>query len=197
MNLLLTGPPRSGKTTAVAQIVARLAPLRPVGFYTREIREHGERTGFMLVSLDGDAQVFASVHFRRGPRVGRYRVDVGVLEAFLDRLHLLEVETKVVVIDEIGKMECLSQRFVETVRRLLDSDKLVLATVALKGHPFIEEVRSRPDCMMFDTRSTPHLVNQVYDLILHALKLSNDTLPNSNPSQRTRGRSSRARAPRK
>ena len=50
-----------------------------------------------------------------------------------------------VLIDEIGKMECFSSRFIEAVRKLLDSETPVVATVAIKGGGFIEEVKSRPD----------------------------------------------------
>lgn len=48
------------------------------------------------------------------------------------------------MIDEIGKMECFSQRFIEAVRRLLESGKPLLATVAQKGSGFIREAKSWP-----------------------------------------------------
>jgi nucleoside-triphosphatase THEP1 len=39
-NILLTGPPRCGKSTLVEKLVARIK--RPVtGFFTREVREGG------------------------------------------------------------------------------------------------------------------------------------------------------------
>jgi nucleoside-triphosphatase len=50
---------------------------------------------------------------------------------------------QILLIDEIGKMECLSQKF----RRLLfvweKSDALRVFTVAARGTPFIEEFKSR------------------------------------------------------
>jgi nucleoside-triphosphatase THEP1 len=42
-------------------------------------------------------------------------------------------------------MECLSPRFVEAVRELLDSRRLLVATVAARGGGFMEETRERRD----------------------------------------------------
>ncbi|MDH3769679.1 MAG: nucleoside-triphosphatase, partial [Nitrospirota bacterium] len=53
-----------------------------------------------------------------------------------------------VILDEIGKMECLSPRFIQEVEALLDSTKMLIATVGLKGGGFPGTVRSRPDCQV-------------------------------------------------
>ena len=52
---------------------------------------------------------------------------------------------EVFLIDEIGKMECLSERFIAGMRRVLDAGRLVVATVALRGGGFIAEVKRRRD----------------------------------------------------
>ena len=47
-NILVTGPPRMGKSTLIERIVSKIR--RPVtGFFTREIREGGKRVGFSIV----------------------------------------------------------------------------------------------------------------------------------------------------
>ena len=55
----------------------------------------------------------------------------------------------VYLVDEIGKMECLSERFVTSVRRLLDSRLTVVASIALRGSGFIAEVKRREDCELW------------------------------------------------
>jgi nucleoside-triphosphatase len=145
-HLLITGVPGCGKTTLLIGLARQLADLHPIGFYTEEIREGNSRQGFRLVGLDGREGVLAHVLFRGGPRVGRYGVDVAGFEEFLDALHLRDSAAALVFIDEIGKMECLSPRFASLVEALLDSDRIVVATVAQHGSGFIAGVKGRSDC---------------------------------------------------
>ncbi|HEV8472853.1 MAG TPA: nucleoside-triphosphatase [Methylomirabilota bacterium] len=51
--ILLEGRPGSGKTTAVARLVdlLRAEGVAVSGFFTRELREGGERVGFALIWL--------------------------------------------------------------------------------------------------------------------------------------------------
>jgi nucleoside-triphosphatase len=54
-----------------------------------------------------------------------------------------------VVIDEIGKMECLSEQFRRLVMTLLDRNVTCIATIALRGTGFIESIKKRPDVTLF------------------------------------------------
>jgi nucleoside-triphosphatase len=134
----------------IRRLAETLTDLRPAGFFTAEIREAGVRRGFRLESLDGGQGVLAHVDFRGGPRVGRYGVDVAGFEAFLSELDL---SPPLVFVDEIGKMECLSPRFIALMRELLDSERTVVATVALRGSGFIAEVKQRENCRLVEMNS--------------------------------------------
>src|SRR3954447_3944099 len=74
-NLLLTGFPGCGKTTVMAWVIERLGSLRPAGFLTRELRQHGQRVGFEAVGLGGRRALLAHVRVRSPLSVGRYGVD--------------------------------------------------------------------------------------------------------------------------
>ena len=145
-HVLLTGLPGVGKTTLIRELAKRLADYHPAGFYTEEIREQGPRKGFRLVSLDGRQLTLAHSGLKGPHRVGRYGVDVDRFERLLPELNLRRSPSQVIIIDEVGKMECLSRRFTEEVRSLLDSSKTVIATIALKGDGFIRQVKQRSDC---------------------------------------------------
>ena len=63
---------------------------------------------------------------------------------------LLNPSTRLVIIDEIGKMECFSERFKECLIECLNSEKWVIATIALKGSGIIEEIKKRKDVKLFE-----------------------------------------------
>ncbi|MGH9312682.1 MAG: nucleoside-triphosphatase [Vicinamibacterales bacterium] len=147
--LLLTGRPGVGKTTVVRRVAEKLEP-RPAGFYTEEVREMGERRGFRAVTFDGEASMIADVDFGGTSRVGRYGVDVAAIDRLADTALQPRRDNTVFIIDEIGRMECLSARFVEAAQTLLDAGRLVVATVGQRGSGFIADVKRRTDAELWD-----------------------------------------------
>ncbi len=148
--LLLTGVPGVGKTTLVRRVAARLGGLRVAGFTTEEIREGGRRLGFRIVDFGGRDRIMAHVDFPGPARVGRYGVDLAAIEAVAATSLAPDPAVDLYVVDEIGKMECLSEGFVAAMRALLDSDRRVLATIARKGGGFIAEVKRRGDAELWE-----------------------------------------------
>jgi nucleoside-triphosphatase len=149
--ILLTGLPGCGKTTAVTKILNSLNRKKAVGFYTQEIREGNIRKGFRWSTLDGTTGILAHVDIRGPFRVGKYGVDVpGFEKSVLPILDVERVDAELFVIDEIGKMECLSEKFATAIHQLFASDKSVLATVARKGSGLISEVKNYPHTRLFN-----------------------------------------------
>src|ERR1700687_1330802 len=83
-NLLLTGPPGCGTTTCVRRVCETRGAHHLAGFYTRELREGGQRVGFEIVGLGGQQSILAHIGWSSGPRVGRYGVEPANLEAILE-----------------------------------------------------------------------------------------------------------------
>lgn len=144
MNHLVTGPPRSGKTTVLERIVARVAERGGSvgGVVTAECRADGERVGFRCRALDtGETALLASVDRDCGPAVGRYRVDVAAIDDIAAPAVERARETAdVVVIDEIAPMQRHSEQFVAAAHRALDGPIPVVAAVATG-----DEILARPD----------------------------------------------------
>lgn len=155
--LLLTGAPGVGKTTLLRQVAAALAERKVDGFTTEEMREAGQRVGFRIVPLHADGRVMAHARFRSALRVSHYGVDVDAVDAVAGTALELRADRDVYLVDEIGKMECFSGRFVTAMRALLDSDKRVVATIARAGAGFIAEVKRRDDVELWEvTRQNRH-----------------------------------------
>ena len=144
VNVLVTGRPGSGKTTVIERVGEMLPRSSATGFFTREIRSRGVRRGFAIHTLAGDSAVLARTG-GSGPRVGRYRVHPEALDEVAVPSLAVRSGTRVIVVDEIGKMEVLSSAFCDAVRAALDARVSVLATIARSGGGFIGEVRARHD----------------------------------------------------
>ena len=148
-NILLTGPPGVGKTTVIRRTVEQLVAWSVGGFYTRELRRLGRRVGFQAVTLDGQEGRLAEAGLDSPQKVGRYGVDVGDFERVV--LPALTVSrADLVVVDEIGKMECYSTAFQEAVQQLLDGPTPVLGTIGRGGGPFMRSVRVREDVQLLE-----------------------------------------------
>jgi len=146
--LLVAGAPGTGKTTVVGVVVARLRAegLEVGGFVTREVREAGRRVGFEAVALDGPMATIARVGWATGVRVGRYGVDVAAFEGVaLPAVRRALEAGRVVVLDELGLMELVSERFVALVEEVLEAPVAVLATVHRRAHPVTDTIKARSD----------------------------------------------------
>jgi nucleoside-triphosphatase len=147
---LITGKPGVGKTTLVRKIIGRMRSVHMAGFYTIEIRSKGSRVGFELRGLNGKCRTLAHVDISSRHRVGKYGVQTGGFEEFLETLDLMNPGVELIVIDEIGKMELLSNRFRSLVCDALNSDKQVLASIPIKGNEFVREIKRRLDIHLFE-----------------------------------------------
>jgi nucleoside-triphosphatase THEP1 len=167
-NLLITGPPRCGKSTLIEAVVSRID--RPLtGFFTREIREKARRTGFMIVTLEGREGVLAHEKIKGPVRVGKYGVNLDDLDRLAVPAMIPSEPGQIVVIDEIGKMECFSSLFRETLVRTLDSPHMVLGSIAFKGGPFVQQIKSRPDVQLLHVseKNRDALAASLIDVLLH------------------------------
>jgi nucleoside-triphosphatase len=109
--------------------------------------------GFEIVTLDGRAAWLSHVNFPGPFRVGKYGVNLENLH----RLALPALEWQpgvgLVIVDEIGKMECLSSRFVEAMEKLWAAPLPLLVTVAEKGGGYIQKVKEKPGKVLINVTS--------------------------------------------
>ncbi len=153
---LLTGQPGTGKTSLIKEAVAG-AKGRVCGFYTEEIRSHGIRQGFRLVTLDGKTATLAHINFQSPYRVSKYGVDIESLDRVgVSALEQVAQECDLVVVDEIGKMELFSPKFREAVRGIINSGKKLLGTIMLSANPYADAIKRQPQVNLITVTRANH-----------------------------------------
>jgi nucleoside-triphosphatase len=144
-NILISGLPGIGKTTLIKKLCLEIQDRVPVGFYTEEIRLEGLRKGFQLINLNGSRSILAHVLIQSTYHVGKYKVDIKGFDKFLDSLDLGQHKDSPIIIDEIGKMECMSSKFVKMIWDILDSDNRVIATISHTDGGIKGKIKERED----------------------------------------------------
>jgi nucleoside-triphosphatase len=161
---LLTGKPQVGKTRAIKQIVDGLGKKHCGGFYTEEIRVQGARTGFQLVTLDGQHVLFAHTDVKSAIRVGRFGICLDSLEAVgITVLYKMMETNKLIVIDEIGLMQVHSEQFKRAVLDVLKSPLPLLGTISLQPHPWLDQMKQQETVRLYE------LMHDNYDDVVRTL----------------------------
>ncbi len=155
MIVALTGKPGIGKTTDVKRVIERIRD-RAVGFYTEEIRhpETKMRLGFKVITTDGKEGILAEKFKPSKFKVGSYGVNVEEFESLVIPVleEALKDKDKIIVIDEIGKMELFSEKFKRIVKELLNRKDLnAVITIPVKDvDPIVREIRERNDIVKME-----------------------------------------------
>lgn len=150
------GKPRTGKTTLVKKIVSQLKT--PCGgFYTEEIIRGEKRVGFRIKTVDGKKGILAMHNLRSEFRLGHYGINIKDLEKIAVKAVEEALENKqIIVIDEIGKMELVSQKFKDVVLRTLNSGKKVIGVIHSAPHEFLNSIRGRSDVEILEVEIGNH-----------------------------------------
>ena len=148
IKLLLTGKPRSGKSTLLEKCIA-LAPQKQ-GFLSREILKDEQRVGFELIASDGQSVVMAHVDSSSQLRVSRYGVNVDNITNFLHALPAIQ-PSNLLYLDEIGQMQLLTPAFPAIAMKYLDADNHFIGTItSVFRDETIDNILSRDDIILLN-----------------------------------------------
>ena len=129
--IIITGTPGSGKSTLALSLMTelRLKNKWVAGILTPEIIKKKEKTGFRIIDIASDeTKVLASSEVK-GPKIGKYHVDLKELD-YITQKFMDHVESSdVIIIDEIGKMEMLSEKFKEMLLKVFSINKPLIVVV--------------------------------------------------------------------
>ena len=152
--LLLTGPAEVDRTTVLREAAEILKGWRLTGFSTERIGGE-DRSGYRSVSFgDGPNVLIARTDDPSEPRVAGCAVDVSAIDEIAGAtLRVDPDEVDAVLVDEVGRMTCLSSEFLDSMTDLLDTSVPVVATVAEEGNGLISELKNRPEAMVWEVTS--------------------------------------------
>lgn len=150
MHALIVGPRQVGKSTLIQKVLKDLN--HPVwGFATKK------ETSILDPELGHPIYIYDAV----GPRIQTEENLVGycwdrrpivyteVFESFAQKLQTPPKDGSVILMDELGFMESKAENFCSTVLRYLDGDIPIIAAVKDKSTPFLDAVKSHPNCKCF------------------------------------------------
>jgi nucleoside-triphosphatase len=106
--------------------------------------------GFSIITVDGKRGVLAHQDISNSPRVGKYGVNLHDIDHVAVPSMIPTTPDEIVVIDEIGKMECLSLLFRQTLVTVLDTKHRVIGSIAQRGDRFIQKIKARNDIMLVE-----------------------------------------------
>ena len=123
-NIFITGVPKSGKTTLLEKLANELTSrdLKVCGFVSPDEKHSGKRTKFYVKDIrTGKNAILADIN-GDGPKVNKYKVNIKSFESIcIPALEDFE-NCDVVIIDEIGLMESKSNKFLDLLDQILESN---------------------------------------------------------------------------
>ena len=128
-NIIIKGPSGIGKTTLIKRLLKDLTPLLVRGFYKEPIIEYNILKGFRIITLDLKWQILAHNDIEGPDRINDTGVNVAGFEQLVLPHLSLFAGTELFIIDEIGRMECLSFKFCQQIKKIFDSNIPLIATV--------------------------------------------------------------------
>lgn len=147
-NILITGIPKSGKSTLLRKIIADIP--NKVGFVTNEILESSGRVGFEIETQSQQKKILAHVDFKTDFKVSKYFVDIQNLELMIQEVSSFK-DGDFLYLDEIGQMQLFSNQFKNLVLKYLNSQNTCLATFSyVFEDDFTKSIKVREDVILVE-----------------------------------------------
>ncbi|MFX1410740.1 MAG: NTPase [Promethearchaeota archaeon] len=153
--ILITGPPRSGKSTLIVKLIEHFhnRNYKIHGFLTPEVRKDDNRIGFDFESIKTNeiGKLARIGNYKTKYKLGRYCIFIEEFDKLISKLE--DIDPKVVdiiIIDEIGKMELFSKNFQNLIKKFFHSDIKIIATIGQRiQHPLKDYLLKIPEVVLF------------------------------------------------
>lgn len=150
MHVLIAGDQGVGKSTLIRRVLKELdLPIH--GFETKK-EDSPVKDGQgcpVYIYEAGKARVQSAENLVGYCDRKVYDVQKDTFDRFAKKLLFPVPERHIILMDELGIMETVSEDFCSAVMTLLDGSIPVIAAVKNKDKPYLEAVRSHPNCRCY------------------------------------------------
>lgn len=149
-NILLTGLPKSGKSTLLSSLVTSLD--HAVGMSVLEVLDNANnRTGFTIETHTGTKRLFASTNITSNKKMfDTYYVHLDALAEAMKECTLFS-QSDILYLDEIGQMQLELPEFESFAATYLDAPNICIATVSrIFSNEFTTAVKNRSDVLLIE-----------------------------------------------
>lgn len=171
MHAFIVGPPGVGKSTLIRRVLDELG-LPVWGFETKKGAPSADGRGSpVYIHILGEEPLQTEENLLGYCERKCLEVRKDTFDRYALRLRAPVPQGHVVVLDELGTMESVSEDFCAAVLALLDGDAPVIAAVKPKETPFLTAVRSHPKgkCFFIDEENRESLMEDVLAFLQNQL----------------------------
>ncbi|MHA2035733.1 MAG: nucleoside-triphosphatase [Promethearchaeota archaeon] len=150
--ILITGPPRCGKSTLISKLIEYYRVKKNYtiyGFLTPEVRKSGNRIGFDIQDIfsKGREKLARIGSYTTSHKLGKYGIFLEGLEKIISNIETIpHHDIDLLIIDEIGKMELFSKKFQDFIPNIFASNLSIIATIGLNfNHPIKTQLLNLPN----------------------------------------------------
>ena len=150
MKILLTAPPRTGKSTVLKNVIEKYKG-NTYGILALEVLdEYSKRVGFQFVNMQGESRVF----MHTSPQIiqsevivgNKYFIDIQTIENFAAaEIRKGLNQEGLIIIDEIGRAQSNSVEFLNVVRDLCDNNTNFIGTIVYDDEEWAREFKTHPN----------------------------------------------------
>lgn len=170
-NIFLTGISGCGKTTLINKILDDLN-IKYSGYRTKPYYIKDLNKGFYMEGYIKSTNNFSPISIKF-----ENKKPIPILETFevlgceILRESINDLNSKLILMDEIGVLEDKALNFKKEIIRSIESQKIVLGVIKKKDNEFLNYLKERKDIVVFDIENiTNKQLEGIYFYIINEIK---------------------------